>query len=248
MRPVRDVRGRRSRAGTGAGTNLARADNGPSRDIVATSLRKEPGALDGSASSTRSADLWRLGLKFVIIRFEMGTPSSIGVLAQVLVVAGLLVSTSGCGGGGSSATKSTTAEATQTVVAISNLPTHAHFISRLDALCSQSNRLVGDQKALAQAINAQELKKAGAIVASTEPDAVAFYLKFGRLIPSVEDRAAFARYLLLTHRYVGLNERLAAALRAHAVKEVHRIVGFTQKVADQRTNTALDLGWTSCGT
>jgi hypothetical protein len=178
----------------------------------------------------------------------MGTPSSIRVLAQVLVVAGLLGSTSGCGGGGSSATKSTTAEATGTVVAVSNLPTHAHFISRLDALCSQSSHLVSDQKALTQAINAHELKKAGEIVASTESDAVAFYLKFGRLIPSGEDRAAFVRYLLLTHRYVGLNERLAAALHARAVKEVRRFVGFTQKVADQRTTTAVDLGWTRCGT
>jgi hypothetical protein len=171
--------------------------------------------------------------------------SSIGVLAQVLVFAGLLGATSGCGGGGSSAT--TTAEATGTVVAVSKLPTHAHFISRLDALCSQSKQLAGHQKALIQAINAHELKKAGAIVASTESDAVAFYLKFVRLIPSAEDRAAFERYLLLTHRYVGVNERLAAALRSHHVVEVNRFVGFTQKVAHQRTNTAADLGWTSCG-
>ena len=196
--------------------------------------------------TTRSADLWRLGLKFVIIRFEMGTSSSIGVLAQVLVVAELLGSTSGCGGGGSSATKSTTEQPTQTVV--SKLPTHAHFISRLDALCPQRNRLASHQQALTQAINAHELKKAGAIVANTESDAVAFYLKFGRLIPSAEDRAAFVRYLLLTHRYVGLNERLAAALHARAMKEARRFFGFTQKVADQRTNTAVDLGWTSCGT
>jgi len=176
----------------------------------------------------------------------MGTPSSIGVLAQALVVAGLLSSTSGCGGGGSSATKSTTAEPAQTVV--SKLPTHAHFTSRLDALCPQSNHLAGQQKALTQAINAHELKKAGAIVASTESDAVAFYLKFGRLIPSAEDRAAFVRYLQLTHRYVGLNERLAAALHARAMKEARRFVGLAQKVADQRINTAVDLGWTSCGT
>ena len=178
----------------------------------------------------------------------MGTPSSIGVLAQVLVVAGLLASTSGCGGGGSSATQSTTAEPAQTVVSVSKLPTHAHFMSRLDALCPQSSHLASNQRALTQAINAHELKKAGAIVANTESDAVAFYLKFGRLIPSAEGRAAFVRYLLLTHRYVGLNERLAAALHARAVKEVRRFVGFTQKVADQRTSTAVDLGWTRCGT
>jgi hypothetical protein len=190
--------------------------------------------------------LWRLDLKFIIIRFEMGTPSSIGVLARVLVVAGLLGSTSGCGGGGSSATKSTAAQPTQTVV--SKLPTRAHFISRLDTLCPQSNHLANRQKVLTRAINAHELKKAGAIVASMESDAVAFYLKFARLIPSAEDRAAFARYVLLTHRYVGLNERLAAALHARAVKEVRRFAGFVQKVADLRTNTAVDLGWTSCGT
>jgi hypothetical protein len=202
--------------------------------------------VDGWQSNTSFAHLWRLDLKFVIIGFEMGTPSSIGVLARVLVVAGLLGSTSGCGGGGSSATKSTTAQPTQTVV--SKLPTHAHFISRLDALCPQSNHLASRQKVLTQAINAHELKKAGAIVASTESEAVAFYLKFARLIPSAEDRAAFMRYLLLTHRYVGLNERLAAALRSHHVMEIDRFIGFTQKVAALRTNTAVDLGWTSCGT
>jgi hypothetical protein len=165
-----------------------------------------------------------------------------------LVFAGLLSAVSGCGGGGSSATRATTAEATGTVVAVSKLPTHAHFLSRLDALCSQSNQLASHQRALTRAINADELKKAGGIVASTQPDAAAFYLKFGRVIPSAEDRAAFVRYLLLTHRYVGLNERLAAALHAHHVAEVHRFVGLTQKVADQRINTAVDLGWTSCGT
>jgi hypothetical protein len=190
--------------------------------------------------------LWRLDLKFVIIGLEMGTPSSIGVLARVLVVAGLLGSTSGCGGGGSSATKSTTEQPTQT--AVSKLSTHAHFISRLDALCPQSNHLANHQRALTRAINAHELKKAGAIAASTESDAVAFYLKFARLIPSAEDRAAFMRYVLLTHRYVGLNVRLAAALHARAVKEVRRFAGFAEKVADLRADTAVDLGWTSCGT
>jgi hypothetical protein len=193
--------------------------------------------------------LRRLDLRFVIIRLEMGSrPSSIGVFAQVLVCSALVSAASGCGGGGSSATGATTAEATGTVVAVSKLPTHAHFKSRLDALCSQSNQLASHQQALRRAINADELKKAGAIVAKTESDAVAFYLKFGRLIPSAEDRAAFVRYLLLTHRYVGLNERLAAALHAHDVVEVRRFVGFAQKVADKRTNTAVDLGWTSCGT
>jgi hypothetical protein len=177
----------------------------------------------------------------------MGTPSSIRVLAQVLLVAGLLGSTGGCGGGGVSATKSTTAEETQTVVSGSKLPTHAHFMSRLDALCPQSNQLASHQKALTRAVNADEMNKAGAIVASTKSDVVAFYRKFESLIPSANDRAAFVRYVLLTHRYIGLNERLAAALHARAAKEARRFVGFTRKVANQRSNTAVDLGWTSCG-
>lgn len=177
----------------------------------------------------------------------MGRSSSIGLLAQVLVFIALLIATSGCGGGGSSATHSTTVKATHTLV--SALPTHAVFIRRLDALCAAGNRKAAVHlKALTQAINANELKKAGDILASTEPEAAAFYLRVERLTPSAEDREAFVHYLVLTHRLFGLDERLVAVLHASNVGEFTRLSGLAQKVHNHRTIAAFDLGSRKCGT
>lgn len=166
----------------------------------------------------------------------MGRPSSIGVLAQLLILVGLLGSTSGCGGGGSS-------EPTQT--AVTTLPTHAEFVSRLDALCP--DHLGSHHQELTQAINANDLHKARKVVARTESEAESFYGEFESLVPPAEDRAAFARYLLLTHRYLGVNERLAAVLRSGgADREVTRLFGLLRKAAGQRTSTADSLGLSRC--
>jgi hypothetical protein len=184
-------------------------------------------------------------VEFVIIQLEMGRPSSIGVLAPVLVCTASVIATSGCGGG-SSATQSTAARSTQTVA--STLPTQARFVRQLVALCPAGNRLARDQKALGQAIKTSDLTKARAVVGILKADAEAFYRRFEGLTPSAQGRALFLRYLLLTHRYFGINERLAAALHLRAAAVVNRLAGLAQAVADQRSQTAAQLGLTRCGT
>lgn len=182
----------------------------------------------------RLPELERNRAEFVIIQIEMGRPSPIGVSAQVSVCIAVLILTSGCGGGGSSATQSTT------------VPTRAQFIRQVGALCPDNHHLSASQKALTQAIKTNDLKKASAVVASIESAAGSFYRKFERLIPPKEDRVAFLRYLSLTHQYLGINARLAAALRNHVVVEVHRFDGFAQPVADRRTASAVALGLGRC--
>jgi hypothetical protein len=164
------------------------------------------------------------------------------VLARVLVCIALLVAASGCGGG----SKSLATTVTNTTSA-GPPPTHAQFARQLAALCPNSNHLIASQHALTQAIKANDLAKAGKIVASTEAAAGSFFRRFERLTPPAKDRISFVRHLLLTHQYLGIDARLAAALRAHVVAEVQRFAGFAQQVSDRRTTAAVALGLKRCG-
>jgi hypothetical protein len=165
--------------------------------------------------------------------------------AAILALALTLLA--GCGGGGSSATHSTAARSTH--IRISAMPTHAVFIRRLDAVCAAENsKAAGHQKAIAQAINANDLKKAGDILSSTQPQASAFFVRVERVIPSAEDRAAFVHYLALTHQLFRLDERLVAVLHASHVGEVTRLGGLARKVHSERTTTAVALRSRKCGT
>ena len=191
-------------------------------DLVSGRLGHEWGTPDARARLCDDLSRW----------FEMGRPSSIGV--QVLVCVTLFLATNGCGGGGSSATRSTT------------VPTRAQFERQLLALCPDSKHLIANQKAFTQAINADDLRKASKIVASTESTAGSFFRKFERLVPPAKDRVAFVRYLSLTHQYLGIDARVAAALRTHTVVEVHRFGGLAQKVSDRLTASAVGLGLRRC--
>jgi hypothetical protein len=170
----------------------------------------------------------------------MGRRSSIGVLACACIA--VVIAMSGCGGGSSS---STTTHATHNAVA--KFSTRAQFARQLDAVCSQADRLASRQAALTQAINASDLPKASEIVTSTESEVGPFYRRFVRLIPSAQDRVAFVRYQSLTHEYLRINERLAAALHDHLAVEVQRFGGFALKLADQSTSAAVALGLAKCG-
>jgi hypothetical protein len=113
-------------------------------------------------------------------------------------------------------------------------------------LCLDNNRLIAYQKAVMQAISANELTKANTIVAGTESKAGSFFRNIEKLTPAGKDRVAFLRYLSQTHQYLGINVRLAAALDANAGVEVHRFVGFAQNVSDKRTASAVALGLGRC--
>jgi hypothetical protein len=162
--------------------------------------------------------------------------------SQVLVCTALLMAAGGCGGG----SRSPATSVTRTRGAVPPL-TSAQFARQLALLCPDSNHLVASQIALTQAISANDLAKASKIVASTEARAGSFFRKFERLTPPAQDRMSFVRHLSLTHQYLGIDARLAAALRAHVVAEVHRFGDFAQKVSDQRTTAAIALGLKGCG-
>ncbi len=151
----------------------------------------------------------------------------------------MLFAVSGCGGA------SPTTNATRTTGAIPP-PTHAQFMRQVLVLCPGNNQLIADQKALTQAIDANDLPKAKRIVASSESRAASLFRNIEKLTPATKDQLAFLRYLSQTHQYLGINARLAAALHTHAAVEVHRFAGFAQNVSDKRTASAVALGLGRC--
>ena len=156
---------------------------------------------------------------------------------------------SGCGGGDSTSPQSAVATATAPKTQASPAATHGKFVEQLDALCATGNkRAAAYQKAFAQALAANDLAKAGTTLTRFEPIYDRFQTRIEALMPPVADQATFARYLVLVRRVDGFRQRLAAALRAGDAEEAMRLADLLHDAADQRTNVAIDLGTTHCGT
>jgi hypothetical protein len=103
------------------------------------------------------------------------------------------------------------------------------------------------QKSFEAALNANDYKKAGVILGGQQPRLKQLDAQIETLAPPTEDRAAFARYRLLTRRILGLSDRLRSAFEAGDVAEATRLSDLAQTAQNQRTNAAVDLGSTQCG-
>lgn len=159
------------------------------------------------------------------------------VISTSLAVSALLVLTSGCGGGNKSSGPSTSG------------PTHAHFVSELDAWCARGNRKFAPL--IAQFNNAGLANDAGAAATAlqrTIPLRACYDARLREMTPSPEDRATFARYLRDETRIAGLSPRMVAALKARDEEEFNRLANLVHATRNDRTKVALDLGTTQCGT
>jgi hypothetical protein len=149
----------------------------------------------------------------------------------------MLVLTSGCGGANKSAGPSTSE------------PTHAQFVSELDAWCVRGNRRFAP---LIQQFNkaglANDADEAATALQRTIPLRARYDARLRGMTPSSEDRATFARYLRDETRIAGLAPPMVAALKARDEEEFNRLANLVHETRNDRTKAALDLGTTHCGT
>jgi hypothetical protein len=181
----------------------------------------------------------------------MGRSSLIFGPLRALATAALVVAVSGCGDGGGSSTSTQSAVATTTALETQASTTAAHgeFVKQLDVLCATGKKSAAAyQKAFTQALNAHDFAEAGAILTRFQPIYDRFQTRIEALVPPVSDQATFARYLLLTRRVGRLRQRLATALQARDADEAMRLANLLHGAVNQRTNAAIDLGTTHCGT
>jgi hypothetical protein len=130
----------------------------------------------------------------------------------------------------------------------SSTPTHAQFVQQLDNLCARGNRSFrASDKAIDRAFAANDLPKAGTLLTKQLKAVDGFVAQIENISPPTSDQAAFERYLLLTQRIRGLEGRLVTALRESNADEVNRLFNLIQAAGNQRTNVAVDLGTTHCG-
>ncbi|HST17040.1 MAG TPA: hypothetical protein VLK36_05185 [Gaiellaceae bacterium] len=168
-----------------------------------------------------------------------------------LVLIGAVVLVSGCGGDSKSSTSTTAATTTSTSAATtaSSTLTHAQFVHQLDTLCAEGNKtFTAKDKEIQSALNANDAARAGAIINSEVSTMNGFLSQIEKLTPPGADQPAFARYVLLTRRIIGLEQRVASALEANNIDEANRLGNLLTAAQGPRTNAAVDLGTTHCGT
>ena len=176
-----------------------------------------------------------------------------GFAAAAMSAVWILAASPGCGGDESSAPPTTTptseagptATATETAAAG---PTHEEFVTELDSICERGNRQAAAQQAeYQQAVDANDLPRAGELLATSLAKNETYADELDDLVVPPEDEAAFARYNLERERVQSLSERIATALKASDTQEVLRLSNLADTARDRRTEAAVDLGTTHCG-
>lgn len=170
-------------------------------------------------------------------------------LSTLLAVSALLVLSSGCGGGNESAGTSAASTSTRSASTTTSAPTHAQFVSELDAWCARGNREVAP---LVLQFNkaglANDAEGAAAALQRTIPLRARYDAGLHGMTPSPEDRTQFARFLRDETRIAGLTPRMVAALKARDEEEFNRLANLVHAARNDRTKAALALGTTHCGT
>lgn len=169
-------------------------------------------------------------------------------LSTLLAVSALLVLSSGCGGGNESAGTSAASTSTTSSSTTPSAPTHAEFVSELDAWCARGNRRFAPLIAqFNKAALTNDAEGAASALQRTIPLRARYDARLHGITPSREDRAAFARFLGDETRIAGLSRRMVAALKAKNEEEANRLASFVHAARNDRTKAALDLGTTQCG-
>ena len=169
-------------------------------------------------------------------------------LSTLLAVSALLVLSSGCGGGNESALTSAASTSTTSSSTTPSAPTHAEFVSELDAWCARGNRRFAPLIAqFNKAALSNDAEGAASALQRTIPLRARYDARLHGITPSREDRAAFARFLGDETRIAGLSRRMVAALKAKDEEEANRLASLVHAARNDRTKAALDLGTTQCG-
>lgn len=193
----------------------------PERERVADDLRAEKRAsfLLGPGGSSVCAEMWA---------HERSPPT-------LLAVSALLVLTSACGSGNKSSGPSTSG------------PTHAQFVTELDAWCARGyRRLAPLIKQFNKAALANDAVGAATALQRTIPLRARYDARLRGMTPSPEDRATFARFVRDETRIASLSPRIVAALKARDEEEFNRLASVVHATRRDRTKAALDLGAADC--
>ena len=154
-----------------------------------------------------------------------------------LLAVSLLVLTSACGSGNKSSGPSTSA------------PTHAQFVTELDAWCARAHRRLAPLiKQFNRAALAHDAVGAATALQRTIPLRARYDARLREVTPAPEDRATFARFVRDEIRIAGLSPGIVAALKAGDEEKFNRLAGVVHATRPDRTKAALDLGATKCVT
>jgi hypothetical protein len=100
--------------------------------------------------------------------------------------------------------------------------------------------------AITRALNTGQQAKAGRLLAGETPTLDALFAQIRTLTPSRADRAAFARYLLVSQRLLQLQERLASDLEATDLHDATRVTALLQTASDRKAKVVAALGASRC--
>ena len=155
----------------------------------------------------------------------------------LLAVSALLVLTSACSSGNKSSGPSTSG------------PTHAQFVTELDAWCARGyRRLAPLIKQFNKAALANDAVGAATALQRTIPLRARYDARLRGMTPSPEDRATFARFVRDETRIASLSPRMVAALKARDEEKFNRLASVVHATRRDRTKAALDLGAADCAT